>query len=677
MKTKDLLSWLLIFFSAIPAAVAGLFLVIFFNARIEELVQENIKSAANWHASDVQTFMNNNQDNLKTLVEIIDPVSLIKNIEQQGAASNLSFEEKAAFNKKVNYEKENTRNVISNWSDTQEQVNRISIVDAKNKIILSSSSQLEGMQSFLDEKYLPRLEKGEAIVTHIYQDAYANDQNSFIIAAPLMEKNKYMGFLMFSMNLTYIDNLVSQAKFFDTGCMMVLDSENKIIADNGRNNMTYPELSSLNDRIAKNPEKSGTLRFKYLRTVKSVCFFRMPESDWTIICMVDPGEFDFPGSAVMCIIVLIGIVFAVTVYLLRMVMVKIFTKPLEKLLSFLHNMNKGDYGIRIPFLGKNEFSEIATAFNNLMIRIQADNKELAIKEERYRIANEQSNSIIFEYNVETGGLSCSSNASEFAAYPAFTEGFPESLVELEVVHPEDAAQYHRVTYSMTHGRRHGAMEIRMRTLHGDYHWFNMSLTTIADADTFKPLRVIGKLNDIDEEKRMTENLTFKAERDPLTSVLNKAATQTLITKRIAERKPDLYYAFIVLDIDCFKSVNDGYGHQKGDEILVELANTLTSQLRGEDVVGRIGGDEFMILLTDMPSKEAVSRKMQQLLDGIRKIPLDEKSNIFVTSSMGIAFCPQDGVNFNQLYASADNALYARKNAGKNGFSFFNEAPNEN
>lgn len=672
MKTKDLLTWLLIFFSALPAAVAGLFLIVFFNARIGELVQENIKSSANWHASDVQTFMNNNEDNLKTLVKIINPISLFRDIESQKSTIEVSAKEKAELNNKLAQNKKNIRNVILSWADTQEQVNRISIVDANNHIVLSSSNQLEGKQSFLDEKYLPVLEKGESIVTHIFQDAYANDQNSFIIASPIMDKNNYVGFLMFSMNLTYIDNLVSQAKFFESGSIIVLDSENKIIADNGRNNMTYPEFSSLNERISKYPEKTGSLRFKYLRTVKSVCYFRMPESNWTVICMVEPSEFNFPSSAVWFIIIIIGIVFATTVYLLRMVMVKIFTKPLEKLISFLHNMNKGNYGIRIPFLGKNEFSEIATAFNNLMIRIQADNRELVIKEERYRIANEQSNSIIFEFNVETGGLSCSPNACEFAAYPTFTEGFPESLIELDVVHPDDAAQFQRTTHSMTHGRRHGAMEIRMKTFHGEYHWFNMSLTTIADGETFKPLRVIGKLTDIDEEKRMTENLTFKAERDPLTSVLNKAATQTLITKRIAERKPDLYYAFIVLDIDCFKSINDGYGHQKGDEVLVELANTLISQLRGEDVVGRIGGDEFMVLLTDMPSKEAVARKMQQLIDCMRKIAIDERSNVFVTTSMGVAFCPQDGISFNQLYASADNALYVRKNAGKNGFSFFNE-----
>ncbi|MEG2206461.1 MAG: hypothetical protein RRY03_07280, partial [Oscillospiraceae bacterium] len=74
------------------------------------------------------------------------------------------------------------------------------------------------------------------------------------------------------------------------------------------------------------------------------------------------------------------------------------------------------------------------------------------------------------------------------------------------------------------------MELRICTYRNEYHWFSLLLTTILDTTTFKPLRVVGKLTDIDEEKKITANLTFKAERDPLTSIYNKSTTQSIISQ---------------------------------------------------------------------------------------------------------------------------------------------------
>ncbi|MEG0338892.1 MAG: GGDEF domain-containing protein, partial [Oscillospiraceae bacterium] len=116
---------------------------------------------------------------------------------------------------------------------------------------------------------------------------------------------------------------------------------------------------------------------------------------------------------------------------------------------------------------------------------------------------------------------------------------------------------------------------------------------------------------------------------------------------------------------------------EGDKSLKCFADIFLSNTRTTDFVGRIGGDEFMILLSAMPSREAVATKTTRLLCALRAIPLDEANGEYISASMGIALCPQDGTGFNQLYASADNALYVRKNAGKDGFSFYREAGAEN
>ncbi|MEG1873919.1 MAG: GGDEF domain-containing protein, partial [Ruthenibacterium sp.] len=175
----------------------------------------------------------------------------------------------------------------------------------------------------------------------------------------------------------------------------------------------------------------------------------------------------------------------------------------------------------------------------------------------------------------------------------------------------------------------------------------------------KPLRVVGKLTDIDAEKREAQNLAFLAERDALTSLYNKAATRTAIVQRLAERGSHMS-ALMIADVDNFKHVNDGYGHQKGDTVLVAVAAELRRCVGEDNVAGRMGGDEFMLWLDNVESRDEVQRVAQSICAAMEKIPLNETTGETISVSMGIALCPQDGITYQQLYAHADNVLYAVK-----------------
>ena len=120
---------------------------------------------------------------------------------------------------------------------------------------------------------------------------------------------------------------------------------------------------------------------------------------------------------------------------------------------------------------------------------------------------------------------------------------------------------------------------------------------------------------------------------------------------------------IVLDIDEFKSVNDSLGHVHGDQVISDLSDILRNQFRATDILGRIGGDEFMIFLKNIPNELFVAAKIAKIRNVIRKTQ-------GIGVSAGIAIYPKDGTTYLELYNRADMAMYSVKKNGKNGFEFY-------
>ena len=122
------------------------------------------------------------------------------------------------------------------------------------------------------------------------------------------------------------------------------------------------------------------------------------------------------------------------------------------------------------------------------------------------------------------------------------------------------------------------------------------------------------------------------------------------------------HALVMVDVDHFKQINDRFGHGYGDRVLSRVCDLLRNALRADDLVGRIGGDEFVLLLKNVVNREALQAKIENLCQQLNQ-RIGE--NIVVSCSFGAAACPLDGTGFEELYWKADTALYAAKEAGRN------------
>ncbi|MEG0874500.1 MAG: diguanylate cyclase [Clostridiales bacterium] len=173
-------------------------------------------------------------------------------------------------------------------------------------------------------------------------------------------------------------------------------------------------------------------------------------------------------------------------------------------------------------------------------------------------------------------------------------------------------------------------------------------------------------HNINEQKEKEIQLQKRVCQDPLTGLYNRSAAEAFVNIALQSQAEGV---FMMLDIDDFKNVNDTLGHNIGDELLIDVGAKLKSVLREQDLVARMGGDEFAIFMPGNYTLEIIRRKTVKVLEEIRG--LNENYEVRISCSIGIAIAPQNGISFSILYDNADKALYNSKRLGKNQFTIFN------
>lgn len=182
-------------------------------------------------------------------------------------------------------------------------------------------------------------------------------------------------------------------------------------------------------------------------------------------------------------------------------------------------------------------------------------------------------------------------------------------------------------------------------------------------------RAISKLKDMAEHYRtiLSQNekqidmLQTYAEQDSLTGILNAGTTRTLAEEYISSVKGCC--AMLIIDFDDFKHVNDHYGHMVGDEVLISAANVLKMQFRSNDIVGRIGGDEFLVLMKDISDKNIVALRCKQIIKAFNDMHFPEVKDDLMSCSVGAVVTDAGGLRYDEMFLRADKAMYRAKRSG--------------
>ncbi|MDT8438576.1 MAG: EAL domain-containing protein [Wenzhouxiangellaceae bacterium] len=232
------------------------------------------------------------------------------------------------------------------------------------------------------------------------------------------------------------------------------------------------------------------------------------------------------------------------------------------------------------------------------------------------------------------------------------------------------ADFYREMFETLASRGVWEGEVWNRRKHGEIYPQWLRISRILDSRG-ELCNYVSISRDITERKRDEEHIHNLAFFDPLTGLPNRELIRDRARQLIAQadRHPEPF-ALCFLDLDEFKQVNDAFGHRQGDRLLVEIAARLRKELRDNDTVGRIGGDEFVLLLPGIHGENAPKR-LQSLLKRLTR-PVDLGTRrVSVSGSIGIAMFPEDGGQFDDLLRAADTAMYQAKHAGRNALRFFN------
>lgn len=216
-----------------------------------------------------------------------------------------------------------------------------------------------------------------------------------------------------------------------------------------------------------------------------------------------------------------------------------------------------------------------------------------------------------------------------------------------------------------------SLEYEILLAHGAIRWRRAEMHLFQDTVT-RELKGFIHLLDVHEQKCKELELQRKAEVDSLTGIYNKGATEKEITRRLKINRYIRSGVFFMIDLDNFKTINDTYGHRMGDAVIRECARVLKTLCRGEDVVGRLGGDEFCVFFEGVETREQVCERARNVCEKFTQRMGESFPDVYVSTTIGISRCLGKSKSFSQLYEEADNALYRQKLNGRNGYCFFDE-----
>lgn len=321
----------------------------------------------------------------------------------------------------------------------------------------------------------------------------------------------------------------------------------------------------------------------------------------------------------------------------------------------------------VPF--KNQQGEIyqyLSIRSDITARKQME-EELKRSEEKYRIIAENTSDIISIINLDGEFLYLSPSHIRLWEHEV-----PDHEIHnlFEWIVEEDRDIF---AYAIQHAfstRKEYMVECRINTQRQDVIWTESKINPITDQEG-NVTKLLLVTRDVTDRKRSEETIHHLAYHDALTDLPNRRMYVQQLSKEMMQAKRfQSTLAVLFLDMDRFKDVNDSFGHDVGDLLLVEAAKRLQGCLKPGDVVARLGGDEFTVMQTQLQDRSEAAALAEQIMNQLQR-PFELDGHVFnVSCSIGIALYPQDGDNPEDLLKRADTALYTVKSRGKNGYDFF-------
>ncbi len=324
------------------------------------------------------------------------------------------------------------------------------------------------------------------------------------------------------------------------------------------------------------------------------------------------------------------------------------------------------------FVKANKADENTKIFNCIIMRMGSsfnNTHEDIFQWECYRYVSYISDDIIFRYNVNTDFIELSKKYSEVFGRSSRINDFKKNLKKNVSIHQEDVDKLIISAKEALIDLKRKDLEIRIRNRDGKFEWFNLIYKMVFENDE---TYAIGRFCNINRQKSEKNKLIEKSQIDGLTKLYNRPATEKMVGEILESNYGTENYALMIIDVDNFKGINDTYGHLLGDAVLIDISKIFKSIYRETDVIGRIGGDEFLVFMNKFNSENDVKDKAELMCEKIRNLYENESTISRVSVSVGISLSIKSRFLYKEMFKNADFALYETKERGKDGYTIFDE-----
>lgn len=515
----------------------------------------------------------------------------------------------------------------------------------------------------------------------------------FYISTPIRSASgQIIGALVGATNLANANFLdkISKSHYGKTGYYLLEDQSSRLIitsSDRRRVMKTQmpPNKNQMIDRQLKGYEESGiavnAFGVEVLTSAK-----RIPTAGWVMVASLPTTEAFAPIKRLQQRILFAATLMSIAMGGLTWLLLKRELFPVFTTIRTLSTLAQSAKGTElVPVHNKGEIGELIDAFNQLLKKIQERETALQESEFRWKFAIEGAGDGLWDWDLKTNRVFYSKKWKAQLGYSEDEIG--DSLDEWQSrIHPDDKADTFTAVENHFNGKTPSyQIEHRLRCKDGSYKWILTRGLVVSTDDNNKPLRVIGTHSDITERRQMTEQIRHQAMFDNLTQLPNRRLLENHLSQAMASSKRyNNFGALMFIDLDNFKPLNDTHGHEAGDLLLKEVAKRLKHCVRETDTVARMGGDEFVIVLSQLyvdkqTSKhqaieiaEKIRRELEKpyVLDKVDSAGASTKIEHHCSASIGLSLFKGETSTMSDILRHADSAMYKAKSNGRNQVQFY-------
>ncbi len=666
MKIKTKLAFFVIFIIIVPVLAVN----IFSEKKSEEvsikLIDDNIANITDNCAVSVNFYFEKIVSSAKELAAF-DP------IRKLAESSNQEGEE-------ISYGEEYTEDIQTKLKDSfsgNSSLQKIMIINNSGNIIASTDSNDEGKQ-MPDYESLFSAASERNGVSPLFIDPESSDGTPVFFAAKSIysSDNERQGIIYQLYETSYIQKIITNVRSDKYTSVAVMDVNGNIFEYPYRSLKMYSESDNfsgadefLGNIISDGSDEENSYEFDVKNSTRTIFTSRISVCGWTVLNISDKhsiaDEVDRSGSSLRNFSIIIVIIFLV----LSGVFIYLFTKPVDNIMDTLRKKLKGDPSAKFNIKSNDEFCEIGDAFDDVF-------EEVFEYDQRYRAIIETTNNISFEINLENTLVTVSKNFNQKFSHRPKDDSISESFIYKLRVHKDDKERYIS-DFERIMGQANSMQgEYRIKDIYGDFIWIMIKAKKLYNRNDV-PIKIMGVIMDIDKEKKSEIHLIQRASFDALTQLYNRETFLKMLASQINEAAgKKTLDAIMFVDLDDFKFFNDEYGHACGDEVLKFVADTLKEICFEHGFAGRIGGDEFVMCLTDLTLYGDCGKIAQEIIDTLSAGFISESTGkqLSIHCSIGIAFLIESGKTTEDVIAAADEAMYNIKKHGKSAYAYAKSHP---